>query len=69
LKPSVKSLVRQESHLPYLNGQPIHRASFSFRDLKTKDAITGNTQFPIETMAKTFTASAVGAFIAEGKWK
>ncbi|KAH9882574.1 hypothetical protein J1614_000810 [Plenodomus biglobosus] len=51
------------------NGQPIHRASFGFRDLETKEAITGSTQFPIGTMAKTFTASAVAALVDEGKLK
>ncbi|KAF2623215.1 putative D-aminoacylase [Macroventuria anomochaeta] len=51
------------------NGQPIHRTSFGFGDLETKKPITGSTQFPIGTMAKTFTASAVGALVAEGRLK
>jgi hypothetical protein len=49
------------------NGKPIHRASFGFRDVENKKPVTGSTQFPIGTMAKTFTAAAVGALVAEGK--
>ncbi|KAF4465927.1 Pyridoxal phosphate-dependent transferase major region subdomain 2 [Fusarium albosuccineum] len=51
------------------NGEPVHRASFGFADLETKKPVTGSTQFPIGTMAKTFTAAAVSALVAEGKLK
>lgn len=51
------------------NGEPIHRASFGFADLETKKPVTASTQFPIGTMAKTFTAAAVGALVAEGRLK
>lgn len=51
------------------NGEPIHRASFGFENLETKKPVTGSTQFPIGTMAKTFTATAVGALVAEGRLK
>ncbi|KAH7143391.1 putative D-aminoacylase [Dactylonectria macrodidyma] len=51
------------------NGEPVHRASFGFGDLETKKPVTGSTQFPIGTMAKTFTATAVSALVAEGRLK
>lgn len=51
------------------DGEPIHAASFGVSDLESKTPVTGNTQFPIGTMAKTFTAAAVGALVAEGKLK
>lgn len=51
------------------NGEPIHRANFGLGDLETKKPITGSTQFPIGTMAKTFTAAAVAALVDEGKMK
>lgn len=51
------------------NGKPIHGASFGFSDLETKKPVTQTTQFPIGTMAKTFTAAAVGALVSEGKLK
>lgn len=49
------------------NGEPIHRASFGLGDVENKKPVTGSTQFPIGTMAKTFTAAAVGSLVAEGK--
>ncbi|KAF1964091.1 putative D-aminoacylase [Bimuria novae-zelandiae CBS 107.79] len=49
------------------NGEPIHRASFGFRHVEDKKPVTGSTQFPIGTMAKTFTAAAIGALVAEGR--
>lgn len=52
------------------HGKPIHRANFGFADLEKRKPITGSTQFPIGTMAKTFTAAAVSALVAGGglKW-
>ncbi|KAF4629855.1 hypothetical protein G7Y89_g8284 [Cudoniella acicularis] len=49
------------------HGDAIYRGSFGFSDLETKKPVTGSTQFAIGTMAKTFTASAVCALVAEGK--
>jgi CubicO group peptidase (beta-lactamase class C family) len=51
------------------HGEPIHRASYGFRDLEAQEPINGSTQFPIGTMAKTFTSAAVGSLVAEGKLK
>jgi CubicO group peptidase (beta-lactamase class C family) len=51
------------------HGKPIHRANFGVGDLETNRPITGSTQFPIGTMAKTFTAAAVSALVSEGKLK
>ncbi|GMF74634.1 beta-lactamase/transpeptidase-like protein [Aspergillus flavus] len=49
------------------HGEPVYRANFGFADLEAKKPTTGKTQFPIGTMAKTFTAAAVSALVADGK--
>ncbi|CEJ94113.1 hypothetical protein VHEMI09664 [[Torrubiella] hemipterigena] len=51
------------------NGKRIHQANFGFANVEAKKPVTGQTQFPIGTMAKTFTASAISALVAEGKLK
>lgn len=49
------------------HGEPIYRSDYGFRDLENKKAINANTRFPIGTMAKTFTAAAMGSLVAEGR--
>lgn len=51
----------------YHQGKIIHRASHGFADLEAKVPTTSKTTYPIGTMAKALTASAVGILVAEGK--
>ena len=49
------------------HGEAVHRASYGFRNVEAQQPVDGRTQFPIGTMAKTFTASAVAALVADGR--
>ncbi|KAL8704249.1 MAG: hypothetical protein Q9201_002595 [Fulgogasparrea decipioides] len=52
------------------NGEPIYRFNHGVRDVEASLPINGDTVFPIGTLAKTFTASAVGMLVDQGflKW-
>ncbi|KAM3539820.1 hypothetical protein ARSEF1564_007261 [Beauveria bassiana] len=49
------------------NGQVAHRASYGLADIEAKSPATSKTVYPIGTMAKALTASAVGILVHEGK--
>lgn len=48
-------------------GGVIHRANYGFADVEAQTPTTSKTVYPIGTMAKALTASAVGILVAEGK--
>ncbi|KAF1823289.1 putative D-aminoacylase [Dissoconium aciculare CBS 342.82] len=52
------------------HGEHIYSLNAGFSNLETRQPVTSATRFPVGTMAKTFTASAAGALVAEGllKW-
>ena len=48
------------------NGEVIHRASHGLRDVEASLPADSDTRFPIGTLAKTFTASAVAMLVHQG---
>lgn len=49
------------------NGVPVYERYVGFRDLRTKDSITAETQFQIASTSKPFTAAAVLQLVQQGK--
>ena len=50
-------------------GEAIHRFSHGYRDIEASQPVDGDTIFPLGTLAKTFTASAIGMLVHQGKLK
>ncbi|KZF20957.1 putative D-aminoacylase [Xylona heveae TC161] len=50
-----------------LSGDVIFRLNLGYRNLETSAATDSDTVYPIGTIAKTFTASAIGILVSEGK--
>ena len=50
-------------------GEAIHRFSRGLRDVEASQPSDGNTIFPLGTLAKSFTASAIGMLVHQGKLK
>ena len=50
-------------------GEAIHRFSHGHRDVEASQPSDGNTIFPLGTLAKSFTASAIGMLVHQGKLK
>ncbi|KAL8726524.1 MAG: hypothetical protein Q9166_006656 [cf. Caloplaca sp. 2 TL-2023] len=49
------------------NGEAIHTFSHGHRDVEVQQPTDTNTIYPIGTLAKTFTASAINALVFQGK--
>ena len=50
-------------------GEVVHRANYGYRDVEASLPTNSDTMYPIGTLAKTFTASAIGILVDEGKLK
>ena len=50
-------------------GEAIYRFSYGYRDVEASQPSDGNTMFLLGTLAKTFTASAIGMLVHQGKLK
>ena len=50
-------------------GEAIHKFSYGHRDVEASQGVDPDTIFPLGTLAKTFTASAIGILVHQGKLK